>query len=314
MKQRDDFIDVAKGLCILFVVTIHTELFGVLGTPYPVLAVPFFFFMSGFYDRPQMSFCDLLKKNLKRLLLPAFVWMIIAYIHRSALYYVGHGGFMLEISWTNPMFANGVAWFIFALFYAKLLMWALSRSRLPVLFEGLSVLALGWLGSIQELPLLFDEGLSALPLYYAGKRLYPSVRTLVCNRYLVVSGIVAFACVSLKAYPYVLVPMRSQEARLLYPLLIAVAILSFIFFLHVAYKLRHVRWLSSYGHHTFGILLTHSIFLHTFAVVINRVSAKGSPAWIAAFSLAFLFTCWASYIVSKLCEAYAPFLIGKSKP
>ena len=313
MKQRDDFIDVAKGLCMLFVVTIHTELFGVIGTPYPVLAVPFFFFMSGFYDRPQLSIHDFLIKSCNRLLLPTFVWMVIAYIHRSAFYYLGHGGFVFDISWTNPVFANGAAWFIFALFYAKLMMWTLSRLRIPVLFESIVVLLLGWLGSVCELPLLFDEGFSALPLYYAGVKMYPSIRKLVSNRYLVVSGAVALACVPLRFYPHVLVPMRSENVRMFYPLIIAIAILAFVFFLYVAFKLRNIKWLSVYGQHTFGILLTHCIFLHSFAVVINRVSEKGSPMWIAAFSLAFLFTCWASYMVSILCEKYAPFLIGKGK-
>ena len=313
MKQRDEFIDVAKGLCILFVVTIHTELFGAIGTPYPVLAVPFFFFMSGFYDRPRLGFVEFLKKNWNRLLLPTLLWMVIAYIHKSILYYLGHGGFQFSISWTDPMFANGVAWFIIALFYAKLIIWGLSRLRLPVILEGVLIFVFGWLGCMHEMPLLLDEGLSALPLYYIGKILYPLIPKLIGNRFFLILGAVAFASVTLREYPYVLVPMRDADKIMLYPIIIVIAILSFVFFLQIAYKLRNIKWLSLYGQHTFGILLTHCMFLHTFAVVINRVFPRDSALWIIAFSLAFLFTCWASFVISKLCEVYVPLLIGKKR-
>lgn len=313
MKQRDDFIDVAKGLCILFVVTIHTELFGVLGTPYPVLAVPFFFFMSGFYDRPQLRFQELLKNNWKRLLLPTFIWMLIAYIHRSAMYYMGHGGIQFNFSWTNPIFANGAAWFIFALFYAKLIMWGVSRLRLPKFAESILVLCLGMLGCWHEMPMLLDEGLSALPLYYIGKVLYPSIKERINNKLLIVIGAIAFASILSPLYPYVLVPMRTEGMLLWYPLMFAIAVMSFFFFLFTSNLLKTCKWLSLYGQHTFGILLTHCIFLHTFAVIFNRTLGNGTPIWILAFALAYIFTCWASFKISRLCEKYIPLLIGKKK-
>lgn len=313
MKQRDDFIDVAKGLCIMFVVTIHTELFGVLGTPYPVLAVPFFFFMSGFYDRSQARLSELLKKNWNRLLLPTIIWILIAYVHRSATYYFGHGGFQFNVTWINPVFANGAAWFIFALFYTKLIIWMISKLNLSTLWESLLVLVIGWIGSWQEMPLLLDEGLSALPLYYAGKRLYPHIKTMISNRLIILLGVLSFVTVSFHQYPYVLVPMRQDGGMCWYPIYIIIAIMSFFFFLYISNVLRNVKWLSKYGQHTYGILLTHCIFLHTFAVAFNRLLGKGNATWIIAFSFAFIFTCWASYMVSRLCEKYIPFLIGKRR-
>ena len=161
------------------------------------------------------------------------------------------------------MFANGVAWFIIALFYAKLIIWGLSRLRLPVLLEGVLIFVFGWLGCMHEMPLLLDEGLSALPLYYIGKILYPLIPKLIGNRFFLILGAVAFASVTLREYPYVLVPMRDADKIMLYPIIIVIAILSFVLFLQIAYKLRNIKWLSLYGQHTFGILLTHCMFLHT---------------------------------------------------
>ena len=53
MGQRDNFVDVAKGIGILLIVCIHTEVFVVIGMPLTFIAVPVFFFMSGFYDRSE---------------------------------------------------------------------------------------------------------------------------------------------------------------------------------------------------------------------------------------------------------------------
>ena len=40
-KQRDLYVDVAKGIAMLLVVRIHSEVFGVLQVPYPIIAVPY---------------------------------------------------------------------------------------------------------------------------------------------------------------------------------------------------------------------------------------------------------------------------------
>lgn len=37
-KQRDTYVDVAKGIGIMLIVTIHTEVFGVMGYPLAFLA------------------------------------------------------------------------------------------------------------------------------------------------------------------------------------------------------------------------------------------------------------------------------------
>jgi fucose 4-O-acetylase-like acetyltransferase len=41
------------------------------------IAVPMFFFMSGFYDRTEKSMNEWLPKTANRLIRPAFIWIII---------------------------------------------------------------------------------------------------------------------------------------------------------------------------------------------------------------------------------------------
>ena len=60
-KQRDTYVDIAKGIAILLVVRIHTEVFAVLPAPYPIVAVPLFFFLSGFYDNTNKHIVEEIK-------------------------------------------------------------------------------------------------------------------------------------------------------------------------------------------------------------------------------------------------------------
>ena len=55
IKNRDTYVDVAKGIGIMLIVSIHTEVFGVMGYHLSFIAVPVFFFMIGFYDRSDRN-------------------------------------------------------------------------------------------------------------------------------------------------------------------------------------------------------------------------------------------------------------------
>lgn len=68
MKQRDTYVDVAKGIGIMLIVSIHTEVFGVMGYPLSFIAVPVFFLMSGFYDRSERNIGQWFPKSLRTLI------------------------------------------------------------------------------------------------------------------------------------------------------------------------------------------------------------------------------------------------------
>ncbi len=94
MKERDRRVDVAKGIAILLIVAIHTEVFGKIGNPLAFIAVPVFFFMSGFYDRSERGWNVWLPKALKTLIFPAVVWVVLVTAYIQLLGYLkdGSGG------------------------------------------------------------------------------------------------------------------------------------------------------------------------------------------------------------------------------
>ncbi len=137
MRQRDRYVDVAKGIAMLLIVSIHTEGFGVFGYPLAFVAVPIFFFMSGFYDRSERDFMVWLPKALRTLILPAVVWIVVATLYAQLLGYAKDRSWGdLPFDWYNIAGSNGPAWFLFALLYAKLLVWAMLKAKLPKTILG----------------------------------------------------------------------------------------------------------------------------------------------------------------------------------
>ena len=130
MKQRDVYVDVAKGLCMLLIICIHTEVFGVIGMPLTFIAVPMFFFMSGFYDRSERLIMEWLPGILKRLIKPAVIWVIIGNLFLKLLGYIKTGviePFSFDLF--NPQNGNGPVWFLIALLYAKIMTACMVRSK-----------------------------------------------------------------------------------------------------------------------------------------------------------------------------------------
>ena len=88
IRNRDTYVDVAKGIGIMLIICIHTEVFSVIGNPLSFIAVPVFFLMSGFYDRAERNFGQWFPKSLRTLILPAVVWILIATAYIKLLGYV----------------------------------------------------------------------------------------------------------------------------------------------------------------------------------------------------------------------------------
>ena len=179
MKERDTYVDVAKGICMLLIIYIHTEVFGVIGMPLTFIAVPMFFFMSGFNDRSEKPFAQWIEKSFKTLLIPAIVWCGIGFAYINLLSYVKSGSVAFAFDINAPCIGNGPAWFLLSLFYTRVIIGLLVRLRLPRYAVFAICLGLGYLGSEYQMPLNVDEALAAVPLYYLGKQFYPCMKKLV---------------------------------------------------------------------------------------------------------------------------------------
>lgn len=312
IKHRDNFIDVAKGIGIMLIVSIHTEVFGVMGYPLSFIAVPVFFLMSGFYDRSERGLGQWFPKSLRTLILPAVIWILIATAYIKLL------GYVKDRSWGENPFSlysmtgdNGPAWFLFALLYTKVLTWGLIKLKIPKFVLWGSSLLIGYAGMNINMPFLFDEGCAALPLYVTGKLAYPYLRKIMENKGLLVAGIIALCLYLWHLVSFMIVPQSNGNFSPYYLAALGLMLLCFIPFLFISEKLQNQKWLVSIGQHSLGIMLLHAPMCHTAAVILNRVFEPASLYWIVSFLIAYVCIVFVSYRGTVLIERYIPIMLGK---
>ena len=312
IKNRDTYVDVAKGIGIMLIICIHTEVFSVIGNPLSFIAVPVFFLMSGFYDRAERKFEQWFPKSLRTLILPAVVWILIATAYIKLL------GYVKDRSWGENPFSlynmtggNGPAWFLFALLYAKVLIWGLMKIKMPKWAIWGGSLLIGYVGMNINMPLLFDEGCAAFPLYVTGKLAYPYLKKIMENKGLLVVGVIALCLYLWHLASFTIVPQSNGNFASYYLVALGLILLCFVPFLFISEKLQNQKWLVSLGQHSLGIMLLHAPMCHTAAVILNRVFEPASLYWIVSFLIAYVGIVWISYLSTVLIERYVPLLLGK---
>ena len=141
--------DIAKGIAIILVMVTHTvtmkkEIYYILGGLFGFI-MPFFFFMAGYNHRPyRYTYKEIIKKRIKQILIPFFIYSISITIISGAYYMLTEGYTLkmvvdtyLTLILTRP-FATSigigqstglyncimVGWFIILLFMASLIFYA----------------------------------------------------------------------------------------------------------------------------------------------------------------------------------------------
>lgn len=200
---------------------------------------------------------------------------------------------------------------MFALFYAKCLTWMISLMNISkwiallfLIFGG------GWLSQI-NLPLLLDEGIAAIPFYYAGKIIYPYLNSnWNVLKWVGIVGMGFIMLMPMKWFPWVFVPYTG-DLPLLYPVFCLMTICSFVTFLWIGKKLENQKWLVRYGTQTLGILVIHPLLLHTCAVIYNRTLLKGAPLWCFISIFTYVIVGIACYYISQWIRTNWPVLFGE---
>lgn len=145
MKERIEYIDVAKGILIMCLLYGHSYIYGnmvgvdeeamhLLGKTFKIYGCFFmqaFFLITGFCSSFDQSFGKYLWKCLKTILIPG---MLLSFLG-SSLWNIGWGNwYLITRSFINlsNWFITGGEWFIVALFWAKIFMWFILKASQKV--------------------------------------------------------------------------------------------------------------------------------------------------------------------------------------
>lgn len=180
--KRIEFIDLAKGICILLVVLLHIGIdVNFWGTT--SMRMPLYFVLSGLFFKDYGSLYNLLIKKTNRLIIPFLFFYLLGY----AVYYGVnlvvyprpiYGVFDAEMIFSlfmpqRRVYFNGPIWFLLSLFWANLLFGIISLKVKKEAWRAVIVVLLGTLGYFLGqyrifLPFMADIAFSALPYFYLG--------------------------------------------------------------------------------------------------------------------------------------------------
>lgn len=138
MKKRIEYIDIMRGICIIYMIAGHIDFQCVYFDHYiHAFHMPIFFIVSGLFYKNNMK-SDYITKLAKKTLLPYFVWATIFLIIDNITFLGTHTGFRngLSIILTtnnNNIPISGALWFLTAFFISNVIYYFISKINIKTL-------------------------------------------------------------------------------------------------------------------------------------------------------------------------------------
>ena len=186
-KQRIEYIDLAKGLCISLVVLYHIHCFETTTeTALQFFRMPLYYFLSGIFFKEYGGLAIFSIKKVNKLIIPFLFFFLVAYaagIVCHFLHFYERGIIEEPFHW-NMIFDiftklgrgedigyNVPIWFLLSLFEANLLFYLL-RTRIKndkiLLAVSFAIGILSVIAGLNKLPYCIDRTLIALPFFAVG--------------------------------------------------------------------------------------------------------------------------------------------------
>lgn len=307
-SNRIDFIDLAKGLCILLVVYFHAAAFVSVSSGMDAMLssfrMPLYFFLSGLFFKPYEGFRGFLIRKTNKLLIPfAFFYLttsvILPYIFWKFLGHTINTVVGIESLWAFinlETFPNVPIWFLWCLFLLNLFFYGLyllsSKTRHPLRMLSLLCLGAGLIGFSclffhVNLYAFIDEALEAMPFFCCGYLLRQySIQApagifniLKSNperkgRYMTES-IIGIAL--LAAYTYLMTSFQTENYFLRLWIRYSCGIGGTLMVIFIARLLKRLPLISYFGRYSIMILCTHVLLIQ----IVVMLCGKFLPAFAA---------------------------------
>lgn len=219
MKKRVEFIDLAKGICILLIVFNHTfgKTAGSALESLMIFRMPLYFVLSGLFFKSYGNLSSFFKKKVNKLLIPMLLAYIIVSIP-STFFLNIYNGIPVTISNlflmpTEPHKLNfGLSpssWFLLCLFWLNILFYfifLISKKNISaIVIISLLCGFVGYYCNIQYiiLPIWVDTALTSIPFFCVGYVIRNFTNVLeesFSYKYLVIlslSALILLFCISL---------------------------------------------------------------------------------------------------------------------
>ena len=186
-KQRIEFIDLTKGLCISLVALFHIHCFETTTeTALRFFRMPLYYFLSGIFFREYAGLLSFSVKKINKLIIPYLFFFLVAYLagivcHFLHFYEKGiieepfHWNMIFDIftklSQGENIGYNSPIWFLISLFEVNILFYILRigiKNDHILLLTAFLIGILSILAGLDKLPYFIDRSLIAFPFFAVG--------------------------------------------------------------------------------------------------------------------------------------------------
>jgi fucose 4-O-acetylase-like acetyltransferase len=330
MKQRIEYIDLAKGFCISFVVLFHV--FGNLSGDFikimNLFRMPLYFILSGLFFKTYDGFGGFMKKKTNKLVVPFLFCYFVTIIPSTILLSSISSAKMSinEIIYNNygriNLGINGASWFLLCLFFINFffyIVFLISNHNIKwiTFFSCLCGFAGYFLNSCDlYLPMWMDTALTAMPFFLFGYylRKYTNILQSHFNYKDIVSGILSLL---LLVCIYCINSFRGHETICYGDNLYDIGILSLYtggfvgtyFILIFAKYFGRIPMISYIGRYSIVVLLTHLLYIFIIRNILFQMEISQDS--ILVNTSVFIITILISIPTIWFCKKYLPFFFAQ---
>lgn len=174
--KRIEFIDLAKGICILMVLFFHIGIPDVPGIKY--MRMPFYFVLSGLFFSDYGGFNNLLLKKTNKIFVPFLFFYVVSYFYFYLIrlsfpeYLPSNVHGILDI-FRSEWIYNGPIWFLLSLFWVNIIFYFVNKYGVNNWGRGVLVVLCAFLGYTLGKEDVYIIGyvatsLTSIPYFYVG--------------------------------------------------------------------------------------------------------------------------------------------------
>ena len=285
-KNRIEFIDLAKGICITLVVALHAVPELDIYLPFlPYMRMPLYFCLSGLFYKDYGSFKNFTIKKLNNILIPFVAWYVIGCV----IYFIGRkllpGDHEAEFYFGDVLFQNSIynlpIWFLMSLFWSNILFAIVNLISKKWYWQFPIVVGFALIGLAFSHFRIFNflyigMSMTSMPFFFMGYMLkktallYPSESKkrdfIIMCLFLMVGLFFAFWPDDTPTIIYFSNKIEGGHQEIFY-----ICGISFVVSLLLLSKfIKHVPFITWIGRYSIIVLVTHSLLINLFRPLLLR--------------------------------------------
>jgi len=302
-KNRIEYIDLAKGSCIILVVAYHIQKAYSIFTPIDeyigVFRMPLYFFLSGLFFKSYGGFLQFLKKKVNRLLIPFLFFYFLSVAIQFAVS-IKNGQ---PLDWSlcylfivDKYFFNVPIWFLWCLFVLNMIFYGVFqisskfKDKQHIAISILSVLigVFGYEMAVNRinLPAFIDTACTALPFFTVGYLLRVKSKFLYPNRtdkylILIVAALIALTVLLTTG----IVNYRANRYEMPFWGIYGGGLCGLLSIILISKMLKRVPFVSYLGRYSIIILTTHALIMDYLIMAVNSIVHNNILAFLTSLVL-----------------------------